>query len=89
MRKFLRIFSLMNVLHHCRYVKPPIFTLCVGNARGEAAMLLAAGSRENRSALPSSTINDHDKAGIFVIGGTLFYPILYLASFSFLTAISL
>jgi hypothetical protein len=52
-------------------------------------MLLAAGSRENRSALPSSTINDHDKAGIFVIGGTLFYPILYLASFSFLTAISL
>ncbi|KAJ7011323.1 ATP-dependent Clp protease proteolytic subunit [Populus alba x Populus x berolinensis] len=46
----------MNVLHHCRYVKPPIFTLCVGNAWGEAAMLLAAGSRGNPSALPSSTI---------------------------------
>lgn len=39
-----------------RYVKPPIFTLCVGNAWGEAAMLLAAGSKGNRSALPSSTI---------------------------------
>jgi len=37
-------------------MKPPIFTLCVGNAWGEAALLLAAGSKGNRSALPSSTI---------------------------------
>ncbi|CAI7782548.1 unnamed protein product [Closterium sp. NIES-54] len=39
-----------------RYVKPPIFTLCVGNAWGEAALLLSAGSKGNRSALPSSSI---------------------------------
>eukprot|EP00850_Spirogloea_muscicola_P023874 SM000398S15216 [mRNA] locus=s398:14550:16185:- [translate_table: standard] len=39
-----------------RYVKPPIFTLCVGNAWGEAALLLATGSKGNRAALPSSTI---------------------------------
>lgn len=39
-----------------RYVKPPIFTLCVGNAWGEAALLLAAGAKGNRSALPSSSI---------------------------------
>lgn len=39
-----------------RHMKPPIFTLCVGNAWGEAALLLAAGSKGNRSALPSSTI---------------------------------
>ncbi|KAG6542429.1 hypothetical protein Mapa_016119 [Marchantia paleacea] len=39
-----------------RYVKPPIFTLCVGNAWGEAALLLAAGSKGNRAALPSATI---------------------------------
>eukprot|EP00270_Netrium_digitus_P021768 TRINITY_DN952_c0_g1_i1.p1 TRINITY_DN952_c0_g1~~TRINITY_DN952_c0_g1_i1.p1 ORF type:complete len:345 (+),score=57.91 TRINITY_DN952_c0_g1_i1:124-1035(+) len=39
-----------------QYVKPPIFTLCVGNAWGEAAMLLAAGAKGNRAALPSSTI---------------------------------
>ena len=39
-----------------RYVKPPIFTLCVGNAWGEAALLLTAGAKGNRSALPSSTI---------------------------------
>ena len=37
-------------------MKPPIFTLCVGNAWGEAALLLAAGSKGNRSALPSATI---------------------------------
>ncbi|PPD78944.1 hypothetical protein GOBAR_DD24128 [Gossypium barbadense] len=35
--------------------KPPIFTLCVGNAWGKAALLLAAGATGNRSALPSST----------------------------------
>lgn len=39
-----------------RYVKPPIFTLCVGNAWGEAALLLATGAKGNRAALPSSTI---------------------------------
>jgi hypothetical protein len=43
-------------LLHCRYVKVPIFTLCVGNAWGEAALLLAAGAKGNRAALPSSTI---------------------------------
>ncbi len=26
-----------------RYIKPPIGTVCVGNAYGEAGMLLAAG----------------------------------------------
>jgi hypothetical protein len=38
------------------YVKPPIRTLCVGTAFGEAAMLLAAGSAGLRGALPSATI---------------------------------
>ncbi|KAG6496810.1 hypothetical protein ZIOFF_044685 [Zingiber officinale] len=39
-----------------RYIKTPIFTLCIGNAWGEAALLLAAGAKGNRAALPSSTI---------------------------------
>nr|XP_029123256.1 ATP-dependent Clp protease proteolytic subunit-related protein 4, chloroplastic isoform X2 [Elaeis guineensis] len=39
-----------------RYVNPPVFTLCVGNAWGEVALLLAAGARGHRAALPSSTI---------------------------------
>lgn len=48
---------LMSItIFHCRYIKPPIFTLCVGNAWGEASLLLSAGAKGNRSALPSSTI---------------------------------
>ncbi|GAB4857682.1 hypothetical protein Ancab_015588 [Ancistrocladus abbreviatus] len=46
-------FAIYDVM---RYVKPPIFTLCVGNAWGEAALLLAAGAKGNRVALLSSTI---------------------------------
>ncbi|KAJ6809771.1 ATP-dependent Clp protease proteolytic subunit-related protein 4, chloroplastic [Iris pallida] len=46
-------FAIYDVM---RYVKPPIFTLCVGNAWGEAALLLASGAKGNRAALPSSTI---------------------------------
>lgn len=38
------------------YVKPPIRTMCVGTAFGEAAMLLAAGTAGMRGALPSATI---------------------------------
>ena len=38
------------------YVKNPIHTVCVGTAWGEAAMLLAAGEKGHRAALPSSTI---------------------------------
>jgi predicted alpha/beta-fold hydrolase len=34
----------------------PIYTLCVGNAFGEAALLLAAGSKGKRAALRSATI---------------------------------
>jgi len=34
----------------------PIYTLCIGNAFGEAALLLAAGSKGKRAALRSSTI---------------------------------
>jgi ATP-dependent Clp protease protease subunit len=39
-----------------RYIKPPVFTVCVGTAFGEAAMLLAAGKSGNRAALPSATM---------------------------------
>lgn len=39
-----------------RYIKPPIGTVCVGSAFGEAGMLLAAGEPGKRAALPSATI---------------------------------
>ncbi|KAK1664217.1 hypothetical protein QYE76_052376 [Lolium multiflorum] len=48
-----------------RYVKVPIFTLCIGNAWGEAALLLAAGAKGNRAALPSSTIMMKQPIGRF------------------------
>ncbi|TVU05195.1 hypothetical protein EJB05_48349 [Eragrostis curvula] len=48
-----------------RYVKVPIFTLCVGNAWGEAALLLAAGAKGNRAALPSWTIMIKQPIGRF------------------------
>lgn len=47
------------------YVKPPVFTLCVGNAWGEAALLLAAGSKGNRAALPSANIMIKQPVGRF------------------------
>lgn len=39
-----------------RYIKPPVATVCVGSAFGEAAMLLAAGEPGRRAALPSTSI---------------------------------
>lgn len=38
------------------YIKPPVATIVVGTAYGEAAMLLAAGQRGLRAALPSASI---------------------------------
>ncbi|KAF3324724.1 ATP-dependent Clp protease proteolytic subunit-related protein 4 [Carex littledalei] len=46
-------FALYDIM---RVIEPPIFTLCVGNAWGDAALLLAAGARGNRAALPSTSI---------------------------------
>lgn len=39
-----------------QYVKPPVHTIVVGTAWGEAAMLLAAGAKGHRAALPSASI---------------------------------
>ncbi len=38
------------------YIKPPIHTICIGQAMGTAAMILAAGSKGNRASLPHATI---------------------------------
>eukprot|EP00210_Caulerpa_lentillifera_P004670 g4455.t1 len=38
------------------YVKPPIYTICVGTAFGEPAVLLAAGQKGFRVSLPSASI---------------------------------
>lgn len=44
------------VIHFGRFVDPPVYTLAIGNAWGEAALLLAAGAKGNRAALSSAKI---------------------------------
>jgi ATP-dependent Clp protease protease subunit len=39
-----------------KYIKPPIYTICIGFAVGMSAMLLSAGTKGYRTSLPHSTI---------------------------------
>jgi ATP-dependent Clp protease, protease subunit len=41
------------------YIKPPIHTICLGQAMGTAAMILAAGTKGFRASLPNATIILH------------------------------
>jgi ATP-dependent Clp protease protease subunit len=38
------------------YIKPPVHTICIGQAMGTAAMILAAGTKGFRASLPNATI---------------------------------
>ena len=51
-----------------QYVKPNIQTLCVGQAASMAAMLLAAGTKGKRFALPNSRVVIHQP---LIMGGGL------------------
>eukprot|EP00898_Chlorokybus_atmophyticus_P001368 jgi/Chlat1/2231/Chrsp17S02547 len=44
------------IIDTIQYMAAPIYTLAIGNAYGEAAMLLAAGAKGHRAALPSASI---------------------------------
>jgi ATP-dependent Clp protease protease subunit len=46
-----------------QFVKPAVATLCMGQAASMAAVLLAAGSKGKRSALPNSRIMIHQPLG--------------------------
>jgi len=46
-----------------QFVKPDISTLCMGQAASMAAVLLAAGAKGKRSALPNSRIMIHQPLG--------------------------
>lgn len=48
-----------------QFVKPSISTLCVGQAASMAAVLLAAGSKGRRYALPHSRVMIHQLSGEF------------------------
>ena len=42
-----------------RYVKPPVHTICIGQAMGTAAMILSAGTKGQLAALPHASIVLH------------------------------
>ncbi len=46
-----------------QFVKPDVATLCMGQAASMAAVLLAAGAKNKRSALPNSRIMIHQPLG--------------------------
>jgi len=48
-----------------QYVKPAIATICVGQAASMGALLLAAGTKGKRYALPNSRIMIHQPRGGF------------------------
>lgn len=39
-----------------QYIKPPVHTICIGQAMGTAAMILSAGTKGFRASLPHATI---------------------------------
>ena len=53
----------MAVYDTMQYVKPPVSTICVGMAASMGAVLLAAGKKGKRFALPNSEIMLHQVMG--------------------------
>ena len=48
-----------------QYIKPPVSTMCVGQAASMGSLLLAAGEKGQRFALPNSRIMVHQPSGGF------------------------
>ncbi len=57
------ISSGLAVYDTMQYVKPEIRTLCIGQASSMASLLLAAGTKGKRSALPHARIMMHQPSG--------------------------
>jgi ATP-dependent Clp protease protease subunit len=55
----------MAIYDTMQYIKSPVATLCMGQAASMAALLLAAGSRSKRFALPHARILIHQPLGGF------------------------
>ncbi|MBP7341942.1 MAG: ATP-dependent Clp endopeptidase proteolytic subunit ClpP [Smithellaceae bacterium] len=55
----------MAIYDTMQYIKPPISTVCMGQAASMAAILLAAGEKGRRCALPHSRILIHQPLGGF------------------------
>jgi len=48
-----------------QFIRPPVSTLCVGQAASMGSLLLAAGTKDMRSALPNARIMLHQPSGGF------------------------
>jgi ATP-dependent Clp protease protease subunit len=57
------ITSGMAVLDTMNFIKPDVYTICMGQAASMAAVILAAGTPGKRSALPNARIMIHQPAG--------------------------
>ena len=55
----------MAIYDTMQYLKPPVSTICVGQAASMGAVLLAAGREEKRFALPNARIMIHQPLGGF------------------------
>jgi ATP-dependent Clp protease protease subunit len=53
----------MAIYDTMQYVKPPVATICMGQAASMAALLLAAGAKGKRSALPHARVMIHQVLG--------------------------
>lgn len=53
----------MAIYDTMQYVKPDISTICIGSAASMGALILAAGAKGKRFALPNSTIMIHQVMG--------------------------
>ncbi|KAF6003382.1 ATP-dependent Clp protease, proteolytic subunit [Cyanidiococcus yangmingshanensis] len=51
------------IIDTMNYIKPPVYTICVGSAFGLAAVILACGDKGNRAALPNASIMLHQPRG--------------------------
>jgi ATP-dependent Clp protease, protease subunit len=48
-----------------QFIRPPVSTLCTGQAASMASLLLAAGAKDQRFALPNARIMVHQPSGGF------------------------
>jgi ATP-dependent Clp protease protease subunit len=57
------VYSGLGIYDTMQYINPPIATICVGLAASMGAVLLAAGQKGKRAALPNSRVMIHQPLG--------------------------
>ena len=55
----------MSIYDTMQFIKPPVTTLCMGQAASMGSLLLTAGAKDQRFALPHSRIMVHQPSGGF------------------------